>query len=38
MRVLNVADVELAGHNLVEVHIGRDKNSLDRIGNLGILL
>lgn len=37
-RVLNVADVELAGNNLVEVHIGRDKNSLDRIGNLGILL
>ena len=34
-RVLNVADVELAGHNLVEVHIEWDKNSL---GNLGILL
>ena len=28
-RVLNVADVELAGHNLVEVHIGQNKNGLD---------
>ena len=34
-RVLNETHVELDGHNLTEVHIGRDKNSLDRIGNLG---
>ena len=30
------SDVEHNGHNLTEVHIGRDKNNIDRIGNLGI--
>ena len=27
------ADIELKGHALIDVHVGKDKNNLDRVGN-----
>ena len=33
-RVSSGVDVELEGHALIDVHVGKDKTNQDRVGNL----